>query len=366
MKVAFRADASIQIGTGHVMRCITLAEELRRQGHRCMFICRSHEGNLAELIISKGFDIHLLNSPVRKVKWAKSEPWPAHAAWLGVSWQTDAEETLKAVGSDTDWLIVDHYALDINWERRLSGSVRQIMVIDDLADRDHDCAVLLDQNLGRQDADYDGLVPPDCRKLIGPNYALLRPEFAELRRSSLKRRGSPELNRILISLGGVDYNNVTGKILEALASSPLSAQSQLDIVMGGAAPHLETIKTQARSIPFEAVVNVNVTDMALRMSKADFSFGGAGSTSWERCCLGLPSLTIILADNQKLIGSALEQCGCAELSTVNEVSNRVKEIVERAVVRPSVLKVMSDNSQSVCDGEGCTRVVDFLYDGNIR
>lgn len=364
MRVTFRADASVQIGTGHVMRCLTLAEELRRQGHKCLFICRKHEGHLESLITQMGFDLHLLCSPEQSDTFARDEQAPAHIEWLGVSWQTDAKQTFEVLTRyNTDWLVVDHYALDAKWERQLAEVVGQIMVVDDLADRNHYCAMLLDQNLGRETADYDERVPPTCEKLIGPLYALLRPEFAELRPISLERRRSMELKRILVSMGGVDRNNITGQVLETLSVSDLPKEVELDIIMGGSAPHVEAVKKQAAELPFPSRVDVNVSNMAERMCAADFSIGAAGSTSWERCCLGLPSIMILLANNQKLIGAALKSAGCAELSSISEVNVRVRDVIIKINKQRSVLKKMSGNSQKVCDGKGCLRVVAALNHG---
>lgn len=366
MKAAFRADASVQIGTGHVMRCLTLAEELRRQGHQCLFICRNHEGHLAGLITEKGFDLHLLQSPPQLETLAKDEPALAHSGWLGVPWETDAKQTLEVLArNNIEWLIVDHYALDAQWERTLADVVDQIMVIDDLADREHECAVLLDQNLGRESKDYESLVHPTCTKLIGSQYALLRPEFAELRPTSLeRRRREPEFKRILVSLGGVDRTNVTGEVLEALSNSKLPKETKLDIVMGRFAPHLEAVKNQALELPFQAMVSVGVNDMAERMCAADFSIGGAGSTSWERCCLGLPSIMVVLANNQRLVAAALEKMGCAEKSSISGVDGRVRSVIQKLNAQYSTLKRMSDNAQKVCDGKGCRRVVSTLCPGD--
>ena len=181
MQIAFRADASIQISTGHVMRCLTLAEELKRQGHDCFFICREHKGHLGDLIAEKGFSLHLL--PTAESEHASADfNWSDHARWLGVTWQRDAEQTRAILSNQpVDWLVVDHYALDIGWEQQTAEYAAQIMVIDDLADREHQCDLLLDQTFGRNAADYRPLVPKNCELLCGSQYALLRPEFAEFR-----------------------------------------------------------------------------------------------------------------------------------------------------------------------------------------
>jgi len=357
MKIAFRTDASIQIGTGHVMRCLTLADELRRQGHECVFLCREHEGHLGDLISQKGFKLHLLAKTDSRKKPGTSEPELAHADWLGGSWQKDAKETSDLLhDQQLDWLVVDHYALDARWERMVSREVGQVMVIDDLADREHECAVLLDQNLGRQPCDYDSLVPSYCNKLIGPQYALLRPEFSEIRPESLARRQSPKLECILISLGGVDRTNVTGQVLEALAESDLPSTVELDIVVGATAPCLEGIQRQAAELRFPATVSVGVDDMAERMCRADLAIGAAGSTSWERCCLGLPCVLVILAANQSSIGSALQRSGSAVTIDTNDMEDKIGDLISQLFIKPSLLTDVSERAQKICDGNGCARV----------
>lgn len=363
MHIAFRADASIQIGTGHVMRCLTLADALRSRGHECTFICRNHSGNLGKLIEDRGFLLHLLSheTPAEHDTDSECASALAHADWLGTSWQHDAEQTLEALaGRTTDWLVVDHYALDARWESRVSTQVKEVMVIDDIADRQHECKLLLDQNLGRKAQDYNELVPENCTRLIGPHYALLRPEFAELRESSLERRCTPEIKRILITLGGVDRDNVTGRVLDGLLQSNLPPETELDIVMGASAPALESVRQQAKRLPFQAEVNVNVTDMAERMCRADLCIGAAGSTSWERCCLGLPSIMVVLAENQRGIGQALEQSGAACLVGKEEIPARLSRVLDELGASDSALISLSSRAKAICDGLGSFRLVEEL------
>lgn len=367
LKIAFRTDASIQIGTGHVMRCLTLAEELRRQGHECEFICRAHKGHLGQLITQKGFALQLLAKPASDEKPVEDEPALAHADWLGTLWQNDAKETHKILHKQQpDWLVVDHYALDAGWEREVASAVSHIMVIDDLADREHECAVLLDQNLGRQPSDYDSLLPSYCAKLIGPEYALLRPEFAELRLASLDRRQNPKLNRILISLGGIDRTNVTGDVLEALAGSELPSDVELDIIMGAAAPYLDDVKRQALELPFRVTVSVNVQDMAERMCRADLAIGAAGGTAWERCCLGLPSIVFVLAENQRMGAEALVySAGALAIEEVkkglgSDLSAKIKEVQELGV-----LATMARSASTVTSGKGAVNVA-YQLETNIE
>lgn len=361
MRVVFRADASIQIGTGHVMRCLTLADELTRQGHECWFICREHPGHLRDVITSKGYSLSLLPAPIDLRPQQKNSASVDYALWLGVPWQEDARQTLDAISAlKPDWLVVDHYALDAQWERTLSSTVDKIMVIDDLANRHHECALLLDQNLGRIASDYDGLLPADCQRLIGPRYALLRPEFAALREQSLSRRKNPELKRILISLGGVDLTNVTAQILAALAHSLLPASTELDIILGASAPYLDEVRQQAAKLPCKATVNVSVQDMAERMCLADLSIGAAGGTSWERGCLGLPTVLVVLAENQVSGAKALEAAGAARKIGESALIGTMLPSIIAELSNSTWLMRMSKAAANITDGYGVLSVVSIM------
>ncbi len=190
MRVVFRADASIQIGTGHVMRCLTLADALRERGVETLFICRDLAGFSAEMFVSRGHDIRMLAAPQGVRQATPNEP--VHAKWLEVSWEEDAKETgeiLESVG-EVDWLVVDHYALDFKWESLLYSNVSKIMVIDDLADRRHECDLLLDQNLyDNMNVRYQERTPAACKHILGPQFALLRSEFAVEKKNYRKERG---------------------------------------------------------------------------------------------------------------------------------------------------------------------------------
>jgi len=358
MLIAFRADSSIQIGTGHVMRCLTLAEELSRQGHECVFICREHGGHLGELIRSKGFVLHLLPASATEELISTNISRSTYAEWLGVPWQQDARQALEILRKySVDWLVVDHYALDAEWERRISKAVGKIMVIDDLADRAHFCDLLLDQNLGRKEADYQDLVPSLCNLMIDPRYALLRPEFARLRAYSLKRREQPKLGKLLITMGGVDKDNATGMVLEALKGCPLPDDCRIDVVMGANAPWLAKVQEIAVQMPWPTEIFVNVADMAQRMADADLAIGAAGGTSWERCCLGLPAILVLLADNQIPGARALEAVGAAVTISDPISVRRALSPALTKVIMPETLKRMSHAASAAIDGKGASSIV---------
>jgi len=355
MKIAFRVDASLQMGTGHVMRCLTLARALRERGHACLFISREHPGNLLKLISEDGFAVHALPGG------SELDSELAHAKWLGASQTEDALACKVLLASlCPDWLVVDHYALDQRWETSVRSVGCRVLVIDDLADREHSCDVLLDQNLGRSCLDYQDLLPQDCVVLTGPHYALLRPEFAELRHDSMTRRRNSRLENILISLGGVDQSNHTGLLLEALKNLELPARTRFTVVLGRTSPNLQAVLETVNASPWPVEVLCGIDNMAQRMTDADLAIGAAGGSSWERCCLGLPTLLVILAENQKDGGLALAERGAALLI---DTSVSLKRQLQAALVmmnEPQALQQFSMAAGHITDGLGCARVLEAM------
>lgn len=365
--IVFRTDASLDIGTGHVMRCLTLAEALRERSMTCRFVCRAHDGNLIDLIRQHGFATYTLPISDHQTTSDKAmaEYLPGNATWFDVDWATDAEQTRIGIGETTvDWLIVDHYTLDACWERSLRPTCHHLMVIDDLADRPHDCDIILDQNLGRITADYTDLVPVCCTILTGPQFALLRPEFALLRPYSLMRRATPQIKQILISMGGVDKDNATGRVMEALKNCPLPLDCRMMVMMGLHAPWLAEVRNKAAQMPWTTEVLVSEPDIAKLMADSDLAIGAAGTSAWERCCLGLPTLTLILADNQRAGAKALYAIGAISLlEEQHQVSERLDEKIKIMSNRQSLQK-MQQACTSVTDGKGVTRLLAVLLNTN--
>lgn len=367
MRIVFRTDASVQIGTGHVMRCLTLADVLREHGAQCAFICRPHVGHLLDLIRQR--DHLALALPALDQDIQSDATSTSHAAWLGTDWRTDANETRKALTDAlgeaiVDWLVVDHYALDERWEQALRTNCQRLMVIDDLADRPHDCDLLLDQNLGRNVQDYGGLLKQYTSALIGPTYALLRPEFAQFRFQSLARRVKPSLKHLLISMGGVDKDNVTGQVLEALKTCPMPTDLHITVVMGPHSPCLAQVQLHSAQMPWSTEVRVGVNNMAQLMAGSDLAIGAAGSTSWERCCLGVPSLVFVLAANQSAGADALQKAGVAiALQSTEELVQFVQNNLLTGSRLLEFLK-MGQQAAKLTDGAGATRVIQYLMNGH--
>lgn len=364
--VTFRADASLQIGTGHVMRCLTLADALKARGTGCRFICREHPGHLIDLIRQRGFEAVVLQGPESsassgsRANWTEYETKVDYTAWLGANWRTDASQTRAALqGRPTDWLIVDHYAIDARWESELKPQCSGLMVIDDLANREHLCDVLLDQNLLEGMAKrYRGKVPDRCACLIGPEYTLVRPEFAALRPASLTRRKNPVLERLLIFMGGSDPGNETCKVVAGVKLGKKTWR-HIDVVVGEGFPAFSALNDSLATLP-SAALHVQTPNMAKLMAAADLAVTAGGGVTWEKCTLGLPSLVVILAQNQRPTATMMHERGAQRtLGAGSDVrpAHYAKHLDEVQVVE---LMTMIGCTSAICDGTGTESVVEAL------
>lgn len=319
-----RTDASVAIGTGHLMRCLTLATALREQGAELAFVCRGLLENCTDLIIGQGFPVFHL---------------PAISRFDPL---LDADQTVVTpfFSRRPDWLIVDHYGLGMEWESRLRPCVRRLMVIDDLANRAHECDVFLDQNLSsdlRQQ--YDNLLPHGCRKFIGPRYTLLRDEFIEARRNLRERNGT--VKRVLVFFGGSDPTNETEKALLALKQLN-RANLDIDVVIGSANQNGFRIRSLSATMP-NVTFHCQIANMAALMSLADLAIGAGGTTMWERCFLGLPALIIVVAANQSKPALAAKNAGLVFLAgNSEEISvDTLSAAIRQVLLQPNELKEMT-------------------------
>lgn len=359
MKIAIRVDASNEIGTGHFIRCMTLADALKKRGAAIRFVSRSLPEHLQDLVRERGHQLCMLDAAVGEV----SSGTLRHASWLSTSQEKDATDTLKVLsGQVWDWLVVDHYALDVNWERALQHAAHRVFVIDDIADRNHDCDLLLDQNFYTDmDSRYRDKVPAHCQLLLGPRYALLRDEFQELR--LLIKPCTGLVRRALIFFGGVDNNNNTAVAIRAIASLEI-AELEVDVVIGARHPRIEYIKSLCEEHGYAC--HVQTDQMATLMAAADISVGAGGTATWERCCLGVPTLVISTADNQRdqISDAASQDLVFAPVFTA-ELEPQLREyfgaFVENSILRAAI----SRSCMHAVDGKGVWRVIEGLGYGDI-
>ena len=290
MNIAFRVDASSRIGTGHFMRCLTLADALKESGDTSRFLCRNLPEHLRGLLDSRGHALLPLG-PGDGV----ADGDLAHSAWLGTSQQADARECIEALHDlPCDWLVVDHYSLDERWEFPLRQRAKNIFAIDDIADRNHDCDLLLDQNFYANMCErYEKRLPKACTSLLGPKYAILRKEFLRLHAASKPRQGRVE--RVFVFLGGVDSESYTSIAIRALGNFR-NRNLSVDIVLGAQHPRKEEICSECEQRKFS--VHIQTDRIGELMKAADLGIGAGGSATWERCTVGLPTLVVAVASNQ--------------------------------------------------------------------
>lgn len=326
------------IGGGHVVRCLALASALVSIGWRCAFACAKGVVETIPALAHSGHELLELENDEIDDPSALVRRWPA----------------------GTDLFVVDHYGLGHRFEARSRPWARQILVIDDRPSRRHDADALLDQTPGRQMSDYFGLLSSNCHLLLGPRFALLRPQFAAARAAALARRNTTcRLNRVLISLGAVDSTNVTAVVLGGVRATGLALD--VDVVLGATAPHRVTLGE--RMAPRVRIhIDPDVDGLVDLMIQADVAVGAAGGSAWERCCLGLPSLVLVVADNQQTNADALRQAGAAAVVDPDsrDPMTTTKEMLRMLASEKGLLADMSRRAANICDGGGASRTANAL------
>lgn len=335
MNVFIRVDSSFIIGSGHLMRCLTLAEQIKSQIQaNIVFISRDLDKNMNYLVENRGFDLYVLPKKTNK------NQLHGYEQWLTVTQQEDAEEVKGFLQKQqVDLLIIDSYAVDYKWENIVRPLVKKIMVIDDLANRKHDCDILLDQNYyADMKLRYQGLVPKYCNQLIGPEYALLREEFYIAKKTLRKRSGI--IKNILVFFGGSDPSNETGKTLEALIQLK-TTDIAINVVVGASNPHKESLKLICDINNFNYLYQVS--NMAQLMAEADLAIGAGGTTTWERCFLELPSIVVAIAENQVRLceeaakAGVITFLGVKECVTTKIIANELAKLQNKLLEKPKAL-----------------------------
>lgn len=350
MNVVFRADAGDVIGHGHVMRCLTLADQLREHGAHCEFVCRAHPGHLAERISARGYRVQLL-------PWQSTTPAEKdnYATWVGATEAHDASETATFLPRKIDWIVVDHYGLGATWEQALRLYCQRMLTIDDLANRQHDADLLLDSSLPHSEHDYRPLLLRDCEYLCGPEYALLAADFAQLRQAVLSARTERPLSRLLVSLGGGNSAGYIAQLLAPLREFLEVHPLQVEMILGTPDPALHRrIDEALKAAGIEAEIHALVGDMPQRLAAADIAIGAAGGSAYERASLGLPSVVLQLADNQAAQLHELARRGAAVVvEEPSQLAHALQTLLERH-------GQFQQQAAALCDGLGAQRVVSAM------
>lgn len=328
------------------MRCLALAAGLQRIGAQVMFVCRALEGHLGDTITAQGCTLALL---------------PAGGT-------DDAAETraaLHAHPAPLSWVVVDRYQSGAAWDAAMRPAARRLMVIDDLVDRPRDCDLMLNPNADDLEAAYALLVPARCRVLAGPRYALLRQEFADARREIAVRQIAGPALRLLVSLGGVDAANITSRVLAALDAATLAPGAAVTVLLGQTSPWIASVRAVAAGSRWPVDVRVGATDIAQLLLRTDLAVGAAGGSSWERCAVGVPSIAVVVADNQRAPARTLRERGAALVIDASEIESRLAADVTQLAADAGARARLSQASAALVDAQGVERIVRIMADAKV-
>jgi UDP-2,4-diacetamido-2,4,6-trideoxy-beta-L-altropyranose hydrolase len=328
--VVFRADASPEIGAGHVMRCLALAKVLTGLGCNSVFAVSPETPATVPALERAGHEIQIVDAAAE-----------------------DLVKTLTRRFTDpVDWMVIDHYEIDAGTESMFRSLARNIMVIDDLADRPHDCDLLLDQAPGRDSDDYAGLVPAHADVLAGPGYALLDPAYGEYRDRDLPGKSHRRAS-IFVSFGATDPRNFTVRGLDALEGAALAGP--VNVVLGAAAPHREAVRTRLKAWDTEANLHIDTAEIIQLLADSMLAVGAGGVSALERCCCGVPSVIAVTADNQHAAAAGICAAGAAELIDLDDITGASISIADFAG-QPDNLVRKTVAGKLLCDGRGGRRV----------
>jgi UDP-2,4-diacetamido-2,4,6-trideoxy-beta-L-altropyranose hydrolase len=351
-----RTDATPAIGSGHVMRCLCLADALRLRGAEAVFLSRGLPQHLRELVVSHGhglIDLPPLSAPT---------PGLPEAVWPESLQREDADQVRAAAGAPAHWLVVDHYGLDASWEQAARSCAGSVMAIDDLG-RNHSCDLLLDQNAHEDAAGlYQRCLSAGAQGLFGPRYVLLRPEFAQLRASARVRDG--DVHEILVFLGGMDTGNATGRVLDALQGIR-PPECIVNVVIGAAHPAREAVESMAAQHAW-LHCHVQTERMASLCASADLAIGAGGTATWERCALGLPAVALCLAPNQQLLLHGAARHGLVYATPPDLDTAALQRHIAAVIDNPGLRNHLSRAGMEQVDGLGTRRVVARLLAQQVR
>lgn len=365
-KIIIRCDASLNIGSGHVIRCRTLARDLAAKGSEVIFVCRSQHGNLINLLEK---EFHVLELKKQSIIDCSNLSGPElYRGWLGCSELDDALETVAAIKqakiNDIEWILVDHYSLEETWEQCVSSnipqnSIPQILVIDDLANRRHHASLIIDQNYFGEITQhrYDQLVASSCIKLLGPKYCIIGPEYSQFRQLLPPRS---DVQRILIYFGGIDNYGLNQRVANILEET-IPESVGIDIVLGVQTDGIE-IKNKSHKNSGKVRIHEPMNSLAGLIARADLCIGAGGTTTWERACLGLPSIVIPLSENQVEFNRALDESKYISIVNYNDdhFADCILDEVKMMISNPDLVKERSIRLAQLVDGNGTDRITKIM------
>ncbi|HDR2456737.1 UDP-2,4-diacetamido-2,4,6-trideoxy-beta-L-altropyranose hydrolase [Enterobacter ludwigii] len=355
MNVFLRADSSLSIGSGHIIRCLNLAKALKKAGAHCIFISKNHHGNILGKITQGNFPLKVIPVLDRTGIYVRDEK-----SWLDGNQSDDAEQFVSLVSESClfpDIIIVDHYSLDREWETIVKARFPEsyLVVIDDLCNRPHCGDLLIDQTYQRTAKEYLNLNGNDGNILAGTKFALIHPIFAQLRNQSVSRKANITLpKKLMLTMGGVDAQNITGKILDFLEQVDFDNIEKITIILGAACPHSAEISTLGKKSKYCVEVLINISNMAELMLEHDFAIGAMGGTTWERCAMGLPAVNIAIADNQRTIANNLAEAGAIVLNAEKFNASELRCALTHLITHYHEQRLLAMN---ICDGQGLIRVI---------
>nr|WP_168710935.1 UDP-2,4-diacetamido-2,4,6-trideoxy-beta-L-altropyranose hydrolase [Ningiella ruwaisensis] len=337
MNILCRVDASLEIGAGHLMRCLALANALNKRGAQCTFLSYKQKGDLHALVDEQGHKRCVISSDEQAAPAIASDKSYSDKLIVAsqMSEEREAQRCIQLLGKQRfDLLIVDHYHLAKTFCRSMRAICKRILVIDDLANREHDCDILLDQNLlPNASTRYQNLIPNACQTLLGPQYALLREEFYQSKTiDSLQQ----EEGHLLVNFGGNDIHNLSALCIEAMANSKYVKSA--DIVIGANHPSLQQLKSAISLYP-GFTLHIQTKEMARLMHKASLMIGAGGSSHWERCICSLPALIVTVAENQVETTRYLDSLGVCQY--VADASDGINNSISATMLASCIDKFLS-------------------------
>ena len=349
LRIAIRVDASAQIGTGHLRRMLALGIALREVGGEARFITRSLGVDSIGMITGAGFKDTTLLGP--SVNFFLPDPAVPHAAWAAVSPEQDIGNTCDAISDFApDWMVVDHYAFDARWHtgvREMLGC--RLAVIDDLADRALDADMVVDHNYHPDhDAKFAAVIAGKPKLLAGPCYALLGPSYADAPRYNFRQ----EVRSIGVFMGGVDAGAHSMDVLDAIET--IQFNGSIEVVSTSANPGLAALRKRVLARP-QTKLSLDLPDLAAFFGRHDLQVGAGGGASWERCCIGAPTLLIVVAENQNSVAPQLAADGIVALArepTAQAISTELAALLADVEKR----RTLANQSSSLVDGHGALRV----------